>query len=202
MGMRRGINLAFEWTHHWPQVPGPLNPLAGPSPPVRLGASPHFSHSHPTCSAPACGAGLDACADAAPRVTLSCSWRRASPPAAQAVPGSSHRRRRSPSQEEEGRYPLTSLLLPSTSHHHMTCSSSWPPPSRETSRTCSPTLQPLTVAPTPCPSWPPTSPTHTVAGVQLRQHPRSSSSPPRGCYQRVSRPPLIHQGQFQGLRPL
>ena len=188
MGMRRGINLAFEWTHHLPQEPGPLNPYTGLHPPVRSYASPHFSHSHPTCSAPARGAGLDVCADAAPRATPSCSWRHASTPAAQAAPGSSHRRRRSPSQEEEGRYPLTSQLLPSTSHHHMTCSSLWPPPSRETSRTCSPTRQPLTMAPTPYPTWPPTSPTHTVAGVQLRQHPRSSSSPPRGCYQSMDLP--------------
>ena len=188
MGMRRGINLAFEWTHHLPQEPGPLNPYIGSHPPVRSYASPHFSHSHPTCSAPARGAGLDVCADAAPRATPSCSWRHASPPAAQAAPGSSHRRRRSPSQEEEGRYPLTSQLLPSTSHHHMTCSSLWPPPSRETSRTCSPTRQPLTMAPTPYPTWPSTSPAYTVAGVQLRQHPRSSSSPPRGCYQSMDLP--------------
>ena len=188
MGMRRGINLAFEWTHHLPQEPGPLNPYTGSHPPVRSYASPHFSHSHPTCSAPARGAGLDVCADAAPRATPSCSWRHASTPAAQAAPGSSHRRRRSPSQEEEGRYPLTSQLLPSTSHHHMTCSSLWPPPSRETSRTCSPTRQPLTMAPTPYPTWPSTSPAYTVAGVQLRQHPRSSSSPPRGCYQSMDLP--------------
>ena len=44
------------------------------------------------------------------------------------------------------------------------------------------------MAPTPYPTWPPTSPTHTVAGVKLWQHPRSSSSPPLGRYQSMGLP--------------